>query len=66
MTHIQKLEEEISNLPPQELAEFRAWFEKFDAEIWDMQFEQHVKSGKLDNLAKNAISDFKNGKYKKL
>ena len=66
MTQIQKIEDEILNLPPRELAEFRAWFEKFDADIWDSQFEQDVKSGKLDNLAKSAVNDFKDGKYKKI
>lgn len=66
MTQIQKIEQEVSSLLPQELAEFRAWFEKFDAEIWDMQLEQDVKAGKVDALANTAMSDFKNGKYKKI
>jgi len=66
MSNIQKIEQEVSKLPPQKLVEFRAWFEKFDAEIWDKQLESDIKSGKLDNLAKEAIQDFKNGKYKKV
>jgi len=28
-----------------------AWIEEFDAAIWDKQFEEDVKSGKLDELA---------------
>ena len=66
MTNLQRIEEEIKELPPQELSEFRAWFEKFDADQWDKKFEHDVKSGKLDSLAQNAINDFKNGKYKKI
>lgn len=60
MTNIQKIEQEISNLQPHELAEFRAWFDKFDADRWDNQFESDVKSGKLDKLAADAVKDFKN------
>ena len=66
MTNLQKIEKEIKELPPQELSEFRAWFEKFDADQWDKKFADDVKSGKLDSLAQNAINDFKNGKYKKI
>lgn len=66
MKNVQQIEEEISQLPPSELAEFRAWFEKFDSEIWDKQFEADVKSGKLDKIAQKAIKDFKDGKYKKI
>ncbi|HPB84147.1 MAG TPA: hypothetical protein PK200_19090 [Spirochaetota bacterium] len=66
MTNIQKIENEIRELPPQELAEFRAWFENFDADQWDSQFEQDTKSGKLDAIAKKAITDFNDGKFKKI
>jgi len=38
-------------LPPEDLAEFRAWFEEFDAQIWDHQFEKDVQSGKLNRIA---------------
>jgi len=58
--------QEISKFPPEELIEFRAWFEKFDAEVLDRQLESDIKSGKLDNPAKEAIRDFKDGKYKKI
>ncbi len=66
MSAILKLEQEVSKLPPKELARFRKWFEEFDAKIWDRQFEEDAKSGKLGKLADQAISDFRAGKYKKL
>lgn len=66
MRNIQQLEKEISQLPPPELAEFRAWFEKFDSEVWDNQFEIDAKSGKLDKIAQKAIKDFKDGNFKQL
>jgi len=55
MMNVQKIENEITKLPPAELAKFRSWFEKFDAESWDKQFEDDVKSGKLENHAEQAI-----------
>ena len=33
MTTIIEIEKAISNLPPEELAQFRAWFEEFDAVV---------------------------------
>jgi len=33
---------------------------------WDKQFEADVKAGKLDNIANQAIEDFKAGKAKEL
>ena len=59
MTNIQKIESEIKKLPLDEFARLRDWFEKYDAENWDKQLELDVSSNKLDNLAENAIQDFK-------
>ena len=37
---IKELENRISQLTPGELAEFRTWFEAFDAKNWDKEFEK--------------------------
>ena len=66
MSAVLELEHAVSQLPPEELARFRKWFEEFDAKIWDRQFEKDAKSGKLDKLANQAIADFRAGKFKKL
>ena len=66
MQTIQELQSIVSQLSADELARFREWFDKFDAEVWDRQFEEDVKSGKLDRLANQAITDFKAGKCKQL
>ncbi|MBI4378674.1 MAG: hypothetical protein HY578_06230 [Nitrospinae bacterium] len=58
MTTVQDIEREVSSLPLKELAEFRAWFEEFDAQVWDKQFEEDARSGRLDKVAKKAIEDF--------
>ena len=66
MQAVQELQAAISQLSAEELARFREWFDKFDAEVWDRQFEEDAKSGKLDQLANQAIADFQAGKCKQL
>ena len=66
MTTIQEIEKAVSELPSNELEQFRKWFDEFDAKVWDKQFENDVRSGKLDQIAKNAIADFDEGKFKEL
>ncbi len=66
MSPVKDIEKGIASLPLKELAEFRAWFEEFDAQAWDKQFEEDAKSGRLDKVAKNAIEDFNKGKFKEL
>ena len=66
MSTVKEIEKAVSSLKAEELARFRAWFEEFDAVIWDKQFEEDVKSGKLDAIAGRAIADFTKGKFKEL
>ena len=66
MRAVQEVQSAVSQLSAEELARFREWFDKFDAEIWDRQFEEDAKSGKLDQLANQAIADFQAGKCKQL
>ena len=66
MTKVERLEKEIQELSPQELATFRRWFERFDAAAWDLQFEEDVKTKKLDRLAEEAVSEHEAGKSTEL
>ena len=66
MTTVHEIEKAVSELPSNELEQFRKWFDKFDAKAWDKQFENDVRSGKLDQIAENAIADFDKGKFKEL
>jgi hypothetical protein len=63
---IDEIEKAITELSPEELADFREWFEEFDAQVWDEQFERDARSGKLDKLADEAKSDFDMGKTREL
>ena len=66
MMLVQQIKKEVAELPEMQFKEFRAWFEEFDASEWDKQFEKDVASGKLDDIANRAVSDFKKGRFKKL
>jgi hypothetical protein len=49
-----------------ELAEFRRWFVEFDGNAWDRQIEQDASSGKLDQLAAEALADYSVGSARHL
>ena len=66
MSEVEQLEQRVSNLPPKDLAQFRAWFLEFDARQWDQQIEADLKSGKLDSLIAEAHAEFTQGNSRPL
>jgi len=63
---IEDIERAVAKLPPDQLAEFRAWFEEFDAARFDQKIERDAKAGKLDRMADQAIDDFRKGRAREL
>ncbi len=63
---IKDIESAVTHLPPRDLAEFRKWFERFDAKAWDQQIEKDAQSGKLDRFADEALADLRNNRCKDL
>ncbi len=63
---VEDIEQGILGLPQDQLKQFRAWYEKFDAGKWDEQIEQDAKDGKLDAIAESALAEYKSGKARKL
>ena len=66
MGKVEKIEQQIQGLSPEEMTELREWFAALPAEAWDRQFEADVKAGKLDALADRALRDHAAGKSTKL
>jgi hypothetical protein len=54
---IEEIEKAVEQLPPHELARFRAWFEAFDADQFDAAIERDAQAGKLDGLAEKAVAE---------
>jgi len=66
MTKLEDIEKAIAGLSPDELAKLRAWFEEFDARVFDEKIERDAKSGKLDALAAEARADHAAGRSREL
>ncbi len=66
MTKLEDIEKAIAQLSPDEMAKLRAWFEEFDGRIFDEKIEKDAKSGKLDKLAADALTEHKAGRSRRL
>lgn len=62
MTTVQAIEAAVEQLDPAGRAEFRAWFERFDAAEWDQAMEQDIAAGALDWLAEEALAGLQAGR----
>jgi hypothetical protein len=66
MSILEDIEKAVAELPPDQLAQFRAWFEEFEAARFDERVERGAKAGKLDQLADQAIADLRAGRAREL
>jgi hypothetical protein len=66
MTTLEKLEAEVTKLPADEFAKFRAWIEEYENMLWDQQIESDTATGKFDDLIAEAKADRKSGKAREL
>jgi len=66
MTKVEKLENEVQRLNPDELAAFRDWFRRYDSDAWDKEIERDASAGRLDKLAEEAIAAHKAGRTREL
>ena len=66
MKKLDRLEQEVESLSPEEAAEFRAWFLEYDWKAWDRQLRRDVKAGRLDALAEEAVGDYEAGRTSQL
>jgi hypothetical protein len=66
MTRIEEIEKAIEGLSADEIARLRAWFDEFEARMFDEQIERDAKAGKLDEVAAQALADHKAGRSREL
>jgi len=64
--NVEKLEEAVTDLSPDELDSFAIWFEKYLAEQWDQKIESDAKAGRLDHLIEKAHRDDEKGRTQPL
>ena len=63
---VSDIEQDIRQLTPVQLKQFRAWYEEFDADAWDRQIEEDATQGKLEGLASAALKDHETGLSREL
>lgn len=63
---ITEIEQAIAELSPEELVQFRQWFEEYYAQVWDKRIEEDTKSGRLDKLIAEANDEYDAGLSKPL
>lgn len=66
MSKIEKLEENVRNLSPEEFSQFREWFYELENERWDQEIEMDFEAGKFDRLIEKARQEFTQGKASEL
>ena len=66
MTKLEKIEQQIAALTPEELRRLTRWLREFRARQFDDQIERDIKAGKLDELGQRALAAHKAGRTKPL
>jgi hypothetical protein len=66
VTKLEKIEQEVETLSPEELAAFRKWFHAYDATLWDQQLERDVRAGKLERLSQEAAVEHRDQRTREL
>ena len=59
---VQEIEAAITRLPAPEMVQFTAWFEQYQADLWDRQIEADALAGRLDALGQEADQEFEAGR----
>ncbi len=62
MSKIERIEDEIRALAPEDISRLRRWFREFDAQAWDREIEADAAAGRLDTLADQALAAHRSGK----
>jgi len=66
MTTLTEIERVVTSLSQKDFNKFRDWFSSLDQRKWDREFEEDAQNGLLDDLANEALADFKAGACKEL
>jgi hypothetical protein len=66
MNTVQSITSAIAKLPPDQVAQIRAWLNEQAETEWDAQIERDERAGKLDALADRALAEHRAGLTKPL
>jgi len=66
MSTVEAITSAIAQLPPDQMAEIRAWLAEQAEVKWDAQIEQDEREGRLKALAERALAEHKAGRTRPL
>ena len=66
MKTVEEIAQAILQLPPAELARFRAWFDGFEADGFDAAIEQDALAGRLNRFADEVMAHLAKRKTNRL
>lgn len=66
MTTVEAITAAIAELPPEQVAEVRAWLNERAEGEWDAQIDQDERAGRLDALADRALAEHRAGRTRPL
>ncbi|HFE66410.1 MAG TPA: hypothetical protein ENJ93_04020 [Chloroflexi bacterium] len=59
--NVQEIETAITQLPIKKLIELSAWFEEYQAQVWDKQIEDDLENGRLDAILAEVDTEYEEG-----
>jgi hypothetical protein len=66
MTTVEAITAAIAELPPEQVAQIRAWLAARAEAEWDAQIELDEREGRLDALADRALAEHRAGRTRPL
>jgi hypothetical protein len=66
MSTLEDIEKAVESLSPDKLAQFRAWFEQFEAALFDAKIARDAENGTLDRLVAESEEDFRSRHYREI
>ena len=58
---LEEIEKQITQLSPEELKKFSAWFDDYLSDEWERQIERDVAAGRFDKIIAEIEADVKAG-----
>ena len=66
MVTVEAITTAIAELPPEQVAQVRAWLDERAEAEWDAQIERDESAGRLDALAERALAEHRAGQTRPL
>lgn len=66
MSPVETITNAIAQLPPDQVAEIRAWLVEYDERQWDEQIAENERAGRLDAPTERALTEYRAGRTRPL